>query len=207
VPISRLATHGNAPNPSGVEERILDGKLAEKSFLDQAIHFATTSRERLVTVSVSGGTFAVLYLTFVICEGVYGYGGPDAKHAFYIEGLDTPALSLKGSVILANDLKIDVKEGYPVDMAKVFRAWFLWGFWGSIVQILIVLTFVPIFTLIKDNIKVKAIVFASVQGLACCSTILWFIMGLFWRFSQGGRIVAGEKLERTAEVSDEEWKE
>lgn len=32
-------------------------------------------------------------------------------------------------------------------------------------------------------------------------------MGLFWRFSAGGRLAAGEKIERTAEVNDQEWKE
>lgn len=92
-------------------------------------------------------------------------------------------------------------------MAKVFRAWFSWGFWGSIIQILIIATAIPVFTLVnRDYDKIKQIVFASVQGLACCSTVLWFIMGCFWRFSTAGRTVAGEKLERTAEVSDEEWK-
>lgn len=52
-----------------------------------------STEERLIKVSVTSGIFGVLYMIFVICEGVYAYGGPDAKHAFYIEGLDTPALT------------------------------------------------------------------------------------------------------------------
>jgi len=57
---------------------------------------------------------------------------------------------------LANDLKIEIKEGYPVDMAKLFRTWFMWGFWGSILQILIIVAAVPIFTLVKkEHDKVK----------------------------------------------------
>ena len=73
----------------------------------------------------------MLYLTFWICLGVYGYGGPDATHGFYIAGVDTPSLTIKGAIILANDIGVPVKDGYPVDMAKVFRAWFTWGFWGT----------------------------------------------------------------------------
>ena len=65
-----------------------------------------SSEERLVKVSVIGGVFGVLYLIFVICEGIYAYGGPDSKHAFYIEGLDTPALTKSASITLAKDLDI-----------------------------------------------------------------------------------------------------
>jgi len=102
-------------------------------------------------------------------------------------------------------MKIQIREGFPVDMAKIFRAWFRWGFWGSIIQILIIVSFIVVYKFVQGHEVVKAMVFLSVQSINCVSTVLWFMCGLFWRFSRAGRVVSGEKLVRTAEVSDEEW--
>lgn len=35
----------------------------------------------------------------------------------------------------------------------------------------------------------------------------WFGLGLFWRFSNAGRVASGEKLLRPAETPDTEWKD
>ena len=43
------------------------------------------------------------------------------------------------------------------------------------------------------------------QGMMCCSTISWFLLGFFWRYSKGGRIASGDKLKKVAGVTDEEW--
>ena len=137
---------------------------------------------------------------------MYGYGGPDSKHAFYIDGVDTPAMTKKGAITIATERKIEIKDGYPVDMGKLFRSWFLWGFWGSIVQILIICVFVPVYVLLKAPLRTKTIVFIGVQSVQCINTVLWFCLGFFWRFSSGGRGVSGEMLERAAGDSDEEWK-
>ena len=175
------------------------------TYLEQAIAMATETKERKIYSLVGLGVFGLLYLIFFICEGVYGFGGPDPVHAFYIPGVDTPAITLKGSVTLANDLQVTIKDGYPVDMAKVFRAWFAWGFWGSFIQICIVGAYVPLTLYTKEN-PVKRMAFLSAQGLATCSTVFWYLMGWFWRYSAGGRIVAGEQLERASDVSDSDWK-
>lgn len=47
--------------------------------------------------------------------------------------------------------------------------------------------------------------FLSAQAAATFSTVFWFLMGFFWRYSSGGRIVAGDKLERAADVTSEDW--
>lgn len=189
-----------------MQERVETQELSKKSFFEQFMHYVTASRQRLITIGVSTGILLVLYLVFVICMGVYGYGGPDMKNAWYIDGVDTPALTKKGAITIATERKIEVKDGYPVDMAKLFRTWFLWGFWGSIIQILIVCVFVPVYVLLKAPLRTKTIVFAGVQGVQCLSTVLWFVLGFFWRFSSGGRVVSGEMLEKSADDTDEEWK-
>mmetsp|Transcript_25131 Transcript_25131/g.29494 ORF Transcript_25131/g.29494 Transcript_25131/m.29494 type:complete len:311 (+) Transcript_25131:50-982(+) len=206
MPRTQLGADVNAPNPTGLAERIEEKELSNRSFLEQGIHMITASQARLITASVSAGIFLVLYLVFVVCEGIYGYSGPDMKTAWYIDGVDTPSLSRKGAITMATEREIPIKEGYPVDMAKLFRTWFLWGFWGSIMQMLIVCVFVPLFIMHRQGLRVKSIVFISVQGVQCCSTVMWFILGFFWRFSRGGRVVSGEVLEKSSGDTDEEWK-
>ncbi len=108
---------------------------------------------------------------------------------------------------MAKDRGVGVRAGYPVDMAHLFRAWFTWGFWGSIIQILVIAVFVPLFCLYKNSYKVSQTVFMVMQGLSCCSTFMWFVLGFFWRFSKGGRVAAGDKLERIANTSDDDRQE
>ena len=79
------------------------------------------------------GVFCILYLIFVIYLGVYAHANPDPAHAYYVDGLDTPGLSKEAVETMAKDRGVGVRAGYPVDMAHLFRAWFTWGFWGSIV--------------------------------------------------------------------------
>ena len=200
---SRIQTPANK---SGSATGLVDqGDCSKKPYIEQIVQFATANEDRKVITAVSLGVLGILYFVFVICEGVYGFGGPDARHAFYVEGMDAPAATKKEAVSMAVDRNIEIRDGFPVDMAKVFRAWFLWGFWGSIVQILIILAFIPLFILVQRATLIKRFAFASIQLMACCSTTLWFFMGFFWRYSHGGRVVSGEKLERSAGLTDSEW--
>ena len=51
------------------------------------------------------------------------------------------------------------------------------------------------------------IVFAITQGVILCNGAAWYLLGLFWRFSRGGRIASGEKLVRGDGVDKAAWKE
>ena len=90
-------------------------------------------------------------------------------------------------------------------MAHLFRSWFIWGFWTSLIQIAIIGFFVPAFCFFENNIKIYKMVALVMQGMMCCSTISWFLLGFFWRYSKGGRIASGDKLKKVAGVTDEEW--
>ena len=35
-------------------------------------------------------------------------------------------------------------------------------------------------------------------SISFCNSFAWFILGLFWRFSQAGRVASGEKLDKSA---------
>ena len=107
---------------------------------------------------------------------------------------------------LAKDREIPVKTGYPVDMAHLFQTWFLWGFWDKIFQISIIAIFLPIALVNKtENARFQRIVFYIFQAISFLSFFSWIVIGLFWRFSKGGRVASGDKLERMAGISDEVW--
>lgn len=163
------------------------------------------SKAALACALVCGGTIVLLYALFVIYLGVYGYANPDPAHCYYIDGVDTPATSREAAVDIATQRNITIKPGYPVDMAHLFRSWFLWGFWANIIGLLFHATFVPIFFLYEGSFTLKVITYQVFQVLHGCNGLIWFIMAFFWRFSSGGRIAAGEKLDRGV-LDDAEWK-
>jgi len=175
------------------------------NFFELTLDKATRTQKRMIASLSCAGTFVVLYAIFVIYLGVYAYGSPDPVHSYYIDGLDTTGLSKASAETMAKDRGIAIRSGYPVDMAHLFRAWFVWGFWGSMIQIIMLGVFIPLFCLYKNSFKVSSRVYMIMQGLNCCSTFMWFILGFFWRFSKGGRVAAGDKLERTAGTTDDQW--
>lgn len=91
-------------------------------------------------------------------------------------------------------------------MAHLFRTWFMWGFWGSVFQLSILAAAIPLCFLFKQQVPILNIVSVILEAVSCCSSAAWFILGFFWRFSRAGRVTSGEKLERLADVSSENWK-
>ena len=39
-------------------------------------------------------------------------------------------------------------------MAKLFRAWFMWGFWTSMLQVILIVVFLPLYFLCKNSLSV-----------------------------------------------------
>ena len=91
-------------------------------------------------------------------------------------------------------------------MAKLFRAWFMWGFWTSMLQVILIVVFLPLYFLCKNSLSVIEMVSGVLQACLCCSNVAWFILGFFWRFSRAGRVASGEKMVRLANLTDEQWK-
>ena len=90
----------------------------------------TTTRKVLSITLVS--VFVVAYAVFVIYLGLFAYGNPDPSNCFFIDEMDTTATSKFAAVTMAIDRGIRVRKGYPINMAHLFRTWFLWGFWDKI---------------------------------------------------------------------------
>lgn len=158
---------------------------------------------------VSLGVIIVGYLVLLVFLGIYGYNNADPSHAYFVPGVDKPALTRPAAISLAESAGVAVRAGYPTDFAHLFRVWFLWGFWGSLVFVTGMTIFVPLLYCLPDQ---QSGCFQMVGGILClissCSGLIWVIMGAFWRFSAAGKIVSGEKIVRPSSMtSNTEWNE
>jgi len=86
----------------------------------------------LITSIAVVSILTIGYLVLMIFLGIYAYGNPDPKTAFYIFGVDSVALNKETITASAVKFGVTIKPGYPIDMAVLFRSWFLWGFWGCV---------------------------------------------------------------------------
>ena len=187
----------------GPPETRQKSKLKEiwESSIEKATATTVYTAISITVVSV----ITILYAIFVVYLGVFAHGNPDPPHCYFIDGLTTTGLTKAAVSTLATERGIPIRAGYPLDIAHLFRAWFIWGFWTSLIQISIVAVFVPVFRYVETNIDIYKMVALVMQGMMCCSTMIWFLVGFFWRYSKGGRVASGDKLEKVDGVTDEEW--
>mmetsp|Transcript_45828 Transcript_45828/g.60715 ORF Transcript_45828/g.60715 Transcript_45828/m.60715 type:complete len:165 (-) Transcript_45828:316-810(-) len=97
---------------------------------------------------------------------------------------------------------IDVPEGYPVEMHKIFRAWFIWGFWSKVYLIVTTILFT---SLNKWIGSVSSVLGGISCGLYMTNGLVWLIFGAIWRYSVAGKTAAGDFLERPESMSAEDW--
>lgn len=119
-----------------------------------------------------------------------------------IKGVDSASLTRDEIQSKAETLGIEIPDGYPIEMHKVYTAWALWGFWTQFILII-----VTIASLVVANFA--PIVFAymsSITGLGWfISSLLWVIFGAIWRYSWGGTVAAGDRLVREDNESTEDY--
>jgi len=123
--------------------------------MEQSIDYVTASKTLMMTCVLTCAIISIFYALFIIYLGIYGYGNPDPEHAFYIDGLEKPTTTKTLAESLAKDKNIEIHHGYPVDMAFLFRSWFLWGFWSHIIALVIHAIFIPMFIFCHDTFYVQ----------------------------------------------------
>lgn len=207
-PPAAAGAGAEAPAAAEVEAEPWNGEAKDASFEKNYLEWSISSVKATNTFMYGSiatlGVFSVLYLVFIGYLGTYGYSNPDAKNAFYIEGLDSVAVSQQDARDQAALLNVAVRAGYPIDMGHLFRTWFLWGFWGSVFQVCILATLIPLCLFVKQ-IKLFNVIALTLQGVVFVNNVAWFLLGFFWRFSRAGRVASGEKLERDGNITDEAW--
>ena len=155
-----------------------------------------------ITAIVAAVIVAGVFTTATIYMGIYAYKNPDPVNCWVVRDVNQPALSKAAVIDLANKYGIEVTDGYPVELHKVYLAWFLWGFWAKLAFAgLIAVTFGVCFCSVQGGL-----ILASISvGLYVINAIVWLACGGIWRFSKAGVIAAGDKLERVVGTTDEIW--
>lgn len=97
---------------------------------------------------------------------------------------------------------VDIVDGYPMEMHKVYIVWFLWGFWAQVAFLTATVLNASLFWF-KQPVGVMT---GSLScGLYCTNTFVWLAFGGIWRFSKAGVVAAGDKLERLYGTTDAQW--
>ena len=143
-----------------------------------------------------------VFATATVFLGIYAFNNPDPEACWVVKGMDDPTTTRDAAVNEADTKSVDITEGYPVDMHRIYIAWFTWGFYAKVAM-----TALMIISMLVGCWKEKAgmIVGSISMGLYVTNGIVWAACGALWRFSGAGLIAAGDKLERDFDVTDDVW--
>jgi len=155
-----------------------------------------------ITAIVAAVVVAGVFTTATVYLGIYAYKNPDPLNCWVNRDVFIPSLTKEEATNVVKGLGVEPIEGYPVEMHKIYLAWFLWGFWAKIAfAALIVATVAVCYKSYSGGLIVASI---SV-GLYAVNSIVWLIVGGIWRFSKGGMTASGDRLIRPEGVSDDAW--
>jgi len=143
-----------------------------------------------------------IFLAITIYLGIYAFSNPDSKSCWVVHDLESPMPTKEGAKMKADAMGIDVSEGYPVEMNKLFRTWFTWGFWS---KIYLMVTSILFGSLGKYCVNASDFLGKISCGLYMLNGFVWIVFGAIWRYSDAGSIASGDKLERPEDATDEEW--
>mmetsp|Transcript_29768 Transcript_29768/g.36945 ORF Transcript_29768/g.36945 Transcript_29768/m.36945 type:complete len:280 (-) Transcript_29768:423-1262(-) len=178
-----------------LEQKISDRKKEELAEKD-------TETQKVFSL-IALATCAAIGFIIQIILGYYTFANPDPNSCWVVRDLASASLSKEGIIKKANDMGIDVVEGYPVNMHKFFHAWFAWGFWGNLLVTLVSIGFIVAQRYQYDKL---AIVGHGINGgLYCMSSLIWLMFGAIWRFSKAGTVASGDRLERLNGQTDDQW--
>ena len=167
-------------NESSAISEFLLGLYEKLKAKQEAVYeWAQESLLQKIMFWVLCASIAAVYIFIISCLGYFGMDGPDPKSAFYIKGVNVPSLTRDGASALANERGVEIASGYPVDMGHIFRAWFLWGFWAQMLQVIFMLCHISYFFLIEGFALLEKPAFMMVQAVIALNNTIWFFTGLF----------------------------
>ena len=83
-------------------------------------------------------------------------------------------------------------------MGHLFRSWFVWGFWGSIFTVAIIATTILLHFVMVEKRNFIHLSSALCLAISVSNNVIWYLTGCFWRFSKAGRVVSGDKIDKSA---------
>ena len=136
----------------------------------------------------------VIILSLSVFYFIFGFVNPDPKDCFYYPGIDVPERDPLLLQTTAISMNLKQLKGYPVNIAHIYRLWFIWGFF-SLAGSLALLFLLKLGSDLLGKFKTAIMIFFAVT--VALNVIAWLILGGIWRFSNSGKVVSGEKLEMT----------
>ena len=143
------------------------------------------------------------FLTVLVFLGIYSYGNPDPNSCWVIKDMENTERTREAVIASATALGVEISEGYPMEIHRVFKTWFRWGFWASLVFLMLCCIIGPITA--KTGSKVGMMLGWVNMGLFTSNSLVWIAFGAIWRFSKPGSVASGDKLERLYGTSDADW--
>ena len=154
--------------------------------------------------AVLGFLTIATFITVLVFLGIFAFNNPDPNSVWIVRDFESAERTRDAVIAGAGASGVDITEGYPVEMHKLFSAWFAWGFWACLAYAILFVGFGAITAAVP---KVGATLVSVITGLFCTNSIVWLICGFVWRFSKAGSIASGDKLEKDPNVADKVWKE
>ena len=154
--------------------------------------------------AIGGFLTVVTFITVLVFLGIFAFNNPDPNSVWVVRDFESVERSRDAVIAAAGASGVDITEGYPVEMHKLFSAWFAWGFWASLTYAIL---FMASGGITAASPKVGAVLVSANTGLFCTNSIVWLICGFIWRFSKAGSIAAGDKLEPAPGTAPEIWKQ
>ncbi len=133
----------------------------------------------LCSLAMCGG-----WITFMVYLGKYAYGNPNSEAWYGVangaEGLY--ASEAAGTAAGASELS---------DVHGHFVAWFTWGLWQQLLPILTALT-AGLAMLLSPTLG-TCVGSLGMCGFSC-GGLVWWIMGMVWRFNAAGKYATGDSF-------------
>lgn len=155
-----------------------------------------------VSAIVGGSVAAAIFAVATVYLGIYAHNNPDPDNCWVVRDLDLPALSRNEVIDNANGLNIEVTSGYPVNMSKLYSAWFYWGFYTKVALVAAMALAGGVSFYCKTSAKY---IVGGATSLYALNAAVWLTTGAIWRFSKAGTVASGENLERPQGISNDDW--
>ena len=167
------------------------GRFDERALGSQTdLKNAETSRMCAATVVC---VIFILFAILTVYLGIYGYNETDPAQCWVVYGLSVAATTRAEAETKAEAAGISVDDGYPIDMHKIFTIWCRWGLWQNSAFIICTIGWLSVGAYIPFGVKRVG----TIAGIAwSIGTVIWLVTGAIWRYSYGGRVAAGDKIER-----------
>jgi hypothetical protein len=160
---------------------------------------STTSK---VIGTVIAALVAGVFITVSYYLYVYSYDNPDPNSCWVMKDLQSAAKTKATVIAKGAEMNVAPSEGYPVEMHKIYLAWFRWGFWSSVV---ISVLFVVFGGLMAAKKPVGNIIGGISCGIYLLNVIIWLAFGAIWRYSPAGKTASGDFLVREGGIGDSYW--